>query len=113
MGVKQILHRDRNTVQDTARSRSTSLGVQFSSPFQSLGIQGDDAVQFGPLLIIGLDSIQIELHQLTAGEGARIKRDMDIGNRRLLEPLGYVPPAEYEEEYYRSQEAQAEVAGVK
>ena len=36
-----------------------------------------------------------------------------FNNRRLLEPLGYVPPAEYEEEYYRSQEAQAKVVGVK
>jgi putative transposase len=36
-----------------------------------------------------------------------------FNNRRLLEPIGYVPPAEYEEEYYRSQEAQANVAGVK
>jgi transposase InsO family protein len=36
-----------------------------------------------------------------------------FNNRRLLESIGYVPPAEYEEEYYRSQEAQASVAGVK
>lgn len=24
-----------------------------------------------------------------------------FNNRRLLEPIGYVPPAEYEETYYR------------
>ena len=30
--------------------------------------------------------------------------------RRLLEPLGYVPPAEYEEAYYRTQEAQSQAA---
>lgn len=29
---------------------------------------------------------------------------------RLLEPIGYVPPVEYEEAYYRRQEGQAEVA---
>ncbi len=33
-----------------------------------------------------------------------------FNNRRLLEPIGYVPPAEFEEEYYRSQETQAKVA---
>jgi transposase InsO family protein len=33
-----------------------------------------------------------------------------FNNRRLLEPIGDVPPAEYEGEYYRSQQAQAEVA---
>ena len=32
--------------------------------------------------------------------------------RRLLEPIGYVPPAEYEQQYYRSQDTPAMVAGV-
>jgi len=35
-----------------------------------------------------------------------------FNNRRLLEPLGYVPPAEYEEIYYRSQNAPAIAAGL-
>jgi transposase InsO family protein len=33
-------------------------------------------------------------------------------NRRLLEPIGYIPPAEYEEMYYQAQAAPAVVAGV-
>jgi putative transposase len=33
-----------------------------------------------------------------------------FNNRRLLEPIGNVPPAELEELYYRSQKAQAQVA---
>ena len=32
--------------------------------------------------------------------------------QRLLEPIGYVPPIEYEEHYYRSQPTHAMVAGV-
>ena len=35
-----------------------------------------------------------------------------FNHRRLLEPLGYVPPSEYEEAYYRDQEPQAAVAGL-
>ena len=35
-----------------------------------------------------------------------------FNNRRLLEPIGYVPPVEFEEAYYRRQEAPAMVAGV-
>jgi len=35
-----------------------------------------------------------------------------FNHRRLLEPLGYVPPSEYEEAYYRYQEPQATVAGL-
>jgi len=33
-----------------------------------------------------------------------------FNNRRLLEPIGYVPPAEYEEAWYRSHQSQAMVA---
>jgi len=32
---------------------------------------------------------------------------------RLLEPIGHVPPAEYEEAYYRSQQAHAELVALK
>ena len=35
-----------------------------------------------------------------------------FNHHRLLEPLGYVPPSEYEEAYYRDQEPQAAVAGL-
>jgi transposase InsO family protein len=33
-----------------------------------------------------------------------------FNNRRLMEPLGDVPPAEYEQEYYDAQTGQAMVA---
>ena len=36
-----------------------------------------------------------------------------FNNRRLLEPIGYVPPVEYEAMYYQQQMAPAVVAGVK
>jgi len=36
-----------------------------------------------------------------------------FNNRRLLEPIGHVPPAEYEEVYYHSQEGPVMVAGLK
>jgi len=36
-----------------------------------------------------------------------------FNNRRLLEPIGYLPPAEFEEVYYRRQEAPAMQLGVK
>jgi transposase InsO family protein len=35
-----------------------------------------------------------------------------FNNRRLLEPIGHVPPVEYEETYYRVQETPAMGAGV-
>ena len=35
-----------------------------------------------------------------------------FNTRRLLEPIGYLPPAEFEEAYYRSQNNPAVVAGL-
>jgi transposase InsO family protein len=32
--------------------------------------------------------------------------------QRLLEPIGYVPPVEYEDHYYRNHPTHAMVAGV-
>jgi transposase InsO family protein len=36
-----------------------------------------------------------------------------FNHRRLLEPIGHVPPAEYEEAYFRHQDAQAELVTLK
>jgi len=35
-----------------------------------------------------------------------------FNNRRLLEPLGNIPPIEFEEIYYQSQETPAMVVGL-
>ena len=35
-----------------------------------------------------------------------------FNNRRLLEPIGNVPPVEYEQQYYQAQDAPAMRAGV-
>jgi len=35
-----------------------------------------------------------------------------FNNKQLLEPIGYVPPAEFEELYYQRQEALAPAAGL-
>jgi transposase InsO family protein len=35
-----------------------------------------------------------------------------FNNQRLLEPLGYVPPVEFEERYYRRQHEESQLAGV-
>jgi transposase InsO family protein len=35
-----------------------------------------------------------------------------FNHRRLLEPIGHIPPAEHEEAYYRRQQAPAELAAL-
>ena len=48
-----------------------------------------------------------------AVELATLERVDWLNNRRLLAPIGYVPPVECEDKYYRSKEAPAMVVGVK
>ncbi len=36
-----------------------------------------------------------------------------FNQQRLLAPLGYVPPAEYEEQFYRDQATQADLVALK
>ena len=36
-----------------------------------------------------------------------------FNTQRLFEPLGYVPPAEYEEQFYRARAAQADLVALK
>jgi putative transposase len=40
----------------------------------------------------------------------RLNKKSRFNNRRLLEPLGYVPPVEFEQMYYRQQMGPAMVA---
>jgi transposase InsO family protein len=35
-----------------------------------------------------------------------------FNTQRLMAPLGYLPPAEFEEQYYRAQAAQTEPSGI-
>jgi len=47
---------------------------------------------------------------IEAVERATLDGADGFNNRRLLEPIGNVPPAEFEQTYYRSQENHATVA---
>ena len=49
---------------------------------------------------------------LEAVEFAPLKRVDWFNNRRLLEPIGNIPPVEYEMLYYQSQEVPAVLAGL-
>lgn len=68
--------------------------------------------------IIGMFKTEV-IHRLGPWRGSdQVEMETQVwvdwfNKRRLLEPIGNIPPAEYEELYYRSQESAAEVAGLK
>jgi putative transposase len=84
----------------------------------SVGSVGDSYDNAMAETIIGLFKTEV-IHRLGPWRGLdQVEMETLVwvdwfNNRRLLEPIGDIPPAEYEVLYYQSQEGTAEVAGLK
>jgi putative transposase len=79
----------------------------------SVGSRGDAYDNALAESVIGLYKTEVIRHAgpwrgLEDVEYATLEWVAWFNQQRLLEPLGYVPPAEYEDEYYRAQTAHAE-----
>jgi transposase InsO family protein len=80
----------------------------------SVGDSSDNALAES---VIGLYKVEV-IYRLGPWRNAEHVEFETLGwvdwfnNRRLLEPIGNVPPAEYEESYYQAQKAPAMVAGL-
>ena len=83
----------------------------------SVGTVGDSYDNALAETIIGLFKTEVirrrgPWRNIDAVEFATLEWVDWFNNRRLLEPIGYVPPAEFEDAYYRSQSTPAVVAGL-
>jgi transposase InsO family protein len=84
---------------------------------RSVGSVGDSYDNALAETVIGLYKTEVirrrgPWRNIDAVEYATLKWVDWFNRRRLLEPLGYVPPVEFEAAYYRSQENPAMVAGL-
>jgi len=84
----------------------------------SVGSRGDSYDNAMAESVIGLYKTEVILQQgpwksLEEVEFKTLEWVDWFNHRRLLEPIGYVPPVEYEAMYYQQQMAPAMVAGVK
>jgi len=109
-----VHHSDRGTQYVSIRytERLAEAGIE-----PSVGSVGDSYDNALAESVIGLYKTEVirrrgPWRNLDAVEYATLEWVDWFNNRRLLEPLGYVPPAEFEEAYYRSQAAPAMVAGL-
>jgi transposase InsO family protein len=81
----------------------------------SVGSKGDSYDNAMAESVIGLFKAEV-IHRLGPWKGledvefATLDWVAWFNNSRLLEPLGYIPPVEFEQAYYHRQAAQAEVA---
>jgi putative transposase len=84
----------------------------------SVGSAGDSYDNALAESVIGLYKTEVirrrgPWRHLEAVEFATLEWVDWFNNRRLLEPIGNIPPAEFEEAYYRTQEAPAMVVGLR
>jgi len=112
-GAENVIHHsDRGTQYTSIRytERLAEAGVA-----RSVGSVGDSYDNALAETINGLYKTEVirrrgPWRHMDAVEYATLEWVDWFNNRRLLEPLGYVSPAEFEAEYYRSQKRQAMVA---
>jgi len=101
-----------------ADSWPNSASVSTSVPY--LAAMASSACCWLPLVLMGVGLFKTEVIHRLGPWGGVDQVEMEtlvwvdwFNNRRLLEPIGNIPPAKYEDLYYRSQESQTEVAGLK
>jgi transposase InsO family protein len=109
-----VHHSDRGTQYLSIRytERLAEAGIE-----TSVGSRGDSYDNALAESVIGLYKTEVIRRRgpwphLEAVEFATLEWVDWFNNRRLLEPIGNIPPVEYEEVYYRSEETPAMVVGV-
>jgi transposase InsO family protein len=121
--LEQALHarpRDERLVHHSDRG-SQYLSIRYTERLAAAGIErsvgsvGDSYDNALAETIIGLYKTEVirlrgPWRSIDAVEYATLVWVDWFNNRRLLEPNGYVPPFEYEAEYYRAQQRQARAA---
>ncbi len=113
--IDQLVHHsDRGTQYLSIRytDRLAEAGIE-----PSVGSVGDSYDNALAESVIGLYKAEVirrrgPWHHLEAVEFATLEWVEWFNNRRLLTSIGDVPPAEYEQQYYRAQEAPVMMAGV-
>jgi transposase InsO family protein len=113
--IDQLVHHsDRGTQYLSIRytDRLAEAGIE-----PSVGSVGDSYDNALAESVIGLYKTEVirrrgPWRQLEAVEFATLEWVEWFNNRRLLTSIGDVPPVEYEQQYYRAQEAPAMMAGV-
>jgi putative transposase len=113
-GDRLVHHSDRGVqyLSITYTERLAEAGIE-----PSVGSRGDSYDNALAESVIGLFKTEVirrrgPWRSLEDVEFATLEWVAWFNTRRLLEPLGYVPPAEYEAAYYRRQEAPAELAAL-
>jgi putative transposase len=113
--IDRLVHHSDRGVQYLSIRYTERLGEVGIEP--SVGSVGDSYDNALAETVIGLYKTEVinrcgPWRNLEAVEFATLEWVDWFNNRRLLGPIGHVPPAEYEQEYWQSQETPAMEAGL-
>ncbi len=124
--MEQALY-DRPTVNDLVHHSDRGgqyLSIRYTERLAEAGIEpsvgsvGDSYDNALAETVIGLYKMEV-IHRrgpwrnLEAVEFATLEWVDWFNNRRLLEPIGHIPPAEFEEAYYQAEEVPVKVAALR
>ena len=114
--VDRLIHHSDQGVQYLSIRYTERLAAAGIEP--SVGSKGDSYDNALAESVIGLFKTEVIRQRgpwrgLEDVELATLEWVWWFNHHRLLEPIGYVPPVEHEEAYYRRQAAPAELAGLK
>jgi transposase InsO family protein len=107
-----VHHSDRGSQYLSIRYTERLAGADIEPSVSSVGDSYDNALAESVIGLYKTEVIQRRgpWRNLEAVELATLEWFDWFNNRRLLEPIGNVPPVEFEEGYCRGQETQAQVA---
>ncbi len=114
--AEQLVHHSHRGVQYLSIRYTERLATAGIEP--SVGSRGDSYDNALAESVIGLFKTEVirrrgPWRSVEDVELATLEWVWWFNDHRLLEPIGYVPPVEHEEAYYRRQEAPAELAALK
>jgi hypothetical protein len=83
-GVVVVLDDHRHAVERPDDALARKARVELVGAGQRLGVHQDDRVKRGALLVVGLDPVEIRLHEPPAAELLGPDGSLDVGNGRFL-----------------------------
>ena len=113
--AESLVHHSDHGVQYVSIRYTERLSEAGIEPYVgSVGDSYDNALAESVIGLYKTEVIRLRgpWRNLAAVEYATLEWVDWFNNRRLLEPIGYIPPTEFEEAYYRNQQAPAMVAGL-
>ncbi len=83
LGLEIILHDHRHAMQRPGKSGLRETPVQLLGLFLHVRIQHHDGIDRRPVLVVGLDALQIIAHQFPASKSPRLHGVVDLRDRCL------------------------------